>query len=144
MFLGFIFLPASAFGLLLGSFLMSGLKLRHKKALQTCFIVSIMGLLAQLIITLSCEDVAFAGITVPYAGQRWAIQYKNKWKYEVLLFKPLGVQKWMKASLLWNYCIISEKELLPLCAGLNYAIRRVHFNHLVAERLMRVPRVWEA
>ena len=70
LFLGFVFLPASAVGLVLGSFMMSGLKLRHRKALLTCFIVSILGLLAQLIIALSCEDIPFAGVTVPYVGDR--------------------------------------------------------------------------
>ena len=66
---GYIFIPAGGVGLVLGAVLMSGLKLRHSRALEMCFAVSVLGLLLQLTLALYCPDVEFAGINVPYENE---------------------------------------------------------------------------
>ncbi|XP_039249846.2 solute carrier organic anion transporter family member 4A1-like [Styela clava] len=65
---GYICIPAGAGGMLIGAFLMTGLKMNHKSALQMCIAVSLVSLLAQFVLVLSCEDLDIAGITVPYTN----------------------------------------------------------------------------
>lgn len=60
--LGYIFIPAATIGLVSGSVVMSGFKLVHRKALQMCIVVSLLGWFAQFAFALYCDDPAVAGV----------------------------------------------------------------------------------
>nr|CAB3266358.1 solute carrier organic anion transporter family member 4A1-like [Phallusia mammillata] len=66
---GYVCIPAGAGGMLMGSVLMSGLKLSYRNSLRMCFCVSLLGLFAQFALTLHCDDIPLAGVNVPYKSQ---------------------------------------------------------------------------
>lgn len=63
---GYVCIPAGASGMLIGAFLMVGLKMNHKTALQMCIAVSAVSLLAHFVLILDCPDPHLAGVSVPY------------------------------------------------------------------------------
>lgn len=70
-FAGYVCIPAGAGGMLIGAFLMTGLKMNQRSALQMCIGVSIAGLLAQFVLILNCDDLYLSGVTVPYGNQKY-------------------------------------------------------------------------
>uniref|UniRef100_H2Z5W6 Solute carrier organic anion transporter family member n=1 Tax=Ciona savignyi TaxID=51511 RepID=H2Z5W6_CIOSA len=66
---GYVCIPAGAGGMLVGGFLMTGLKMSYKSSLRMCFCMSIIGLFAQFSLTLHCNDIPMAGVNIPYAHE---------------------------------------------------------------------------
>ena len=67
-YVGYVCIPAGASGMLIGAFLMVGLKMNHKSSLQMCIAVSLVSLLAHFVLILDCNDANIAGVTVPYTA----------------------------------------------------------------------------
>lgn len=74
---GYVCIPASAGGMLIGAFLMTGLKMNHKSALQMCIAVCLVSLLAHFVLVLNCDDLDIAGITVPYSPNHYNTGISN-------------------------------------------------------------------